>query len=302
MRCLESDSLDPFRNLALEECLLAQAARFGSVLMLYRNRECVVIGKNQNPWRECATGYLRRRGAPLVRRLSGGGAVYHDPGNLNYTLVMPRADYRAADCFARVRAALAACGIAAELTPHHSLTVDGRKISGTAFCFRGDAALHHGTLLVSAKLAEMRAALAPPALAIETRAIMSRPTPVINLTALDSRVTCARLQRELATAFECAGAPLTAADLAPANPDAAAERFAAWEWQFGATPVFRVVFQPAPERKLALEIEAGRCADVRCDDAEVPRRLAGCRFVAEDLAQCLAGAGFWHIFFAEQDF
>ncbi|MEN8255735.1 MAG: hypothetical protein ABFR33_09740, partial [Verrucomicrobiota bacterium] len=90
MLIVESQSLDVHRNLAIEECLMEQVVDQGPVLFLWRSDCAVVMGKNQNPWRECRLDLMRDESVPLARRISGGGTVYHDAGNLNYCVVVDR--------------------------------------------------------------------------------------------------------------------------------------------------------------------------------------------------------------------
>ncbi len=181
MWVVDSQSDDVFGNLATEESLFASVAGRRPVLFFCRNRAAVVIGRNQCAWRECRPTRLAGEGVALARRISGGGAVSHDPGNLNYSLMLPRAAYRGEEVFAAVVSALARLGLAAERMGRTSLGVRGRKCSGNAFAFRGAGVLHHGTLLVASDLDRLRERTERPSVRITTTAVASEPAPVGNL-------------------------------------------------------------------------------------------------------------------------
>lgn len=157
----KSDSLDPWYNLAVEEILL-DTVRDGFILYLWQNRDTVVIGKNQNPWKECRVRMLEKDGGYLARRLSGGGAVFHDLGNLNFTFLMNRSDYDLEKQVNVILTAVRSLGIPAEKNGRNDLVINGRKFSGNAFCFRKNSAYHHGTILVSSSLEKMTKYLQVP--------------------------------------------------------------------------------------------------------------------------------------------
>ncbi len=182
MRILESPYRSVWHNLALEDALLDRFETTGPVLLFSVNDRSVVIGKNQVIWRECSTAALRRDGIPVGRRVSGGGTVFHDPGNMNFSLMVPRRGYDQNEVYRAVITALQPWGIHADVAQGNSLVTEGRKFSGNAFCFRRDAVLHHGTLLVHADLNDLGRYLKPALSTVSTRAIASRPFPVVNLT------------------------------------------------------------------------------------------------------------------------
>lgn len=258
---VESSSGDVFENLAVEEYLLDRAAEFAPALFLCRNGRAVVIGKNQNPWRECRVERLEADGAVLARRVSGGGAVYHDRGNLNYGLILRRADYRSEDAFALVIAALARLGFAAELVERTRLTVNGFKVSGTAFALRGGGALHHGTLLVRSDLEPMRR-LFPGGLDVaETHAVESVPAPVANLTDFAPTLTLDDAAAALRDEFErrySAARRATDAEIRQWDWQDLRERRSAPAWIFGRTPPFVTGHPDGPR----LRVEDGVVRDV----------------------------------------
>jgi lipoate-protein ligase A len=148
MKFLRLKTTDPYLNLAVEEYLFRHAEE--DIFMLWQNAPCVVIGKNQNAYAEINMDVARARDIRIVRRITGGGAVYHDLGNLNYTFISTQKRDTSLD-FARFCApiidALAALGVTAELSGRNDLTVGGKKISGNAQHSADGKTLHHGTLL-----------------------------------------------------------------------------------------------------------------------------------------------------------
>jgi lipoate-protein ligase A len=181
MLIVQSQSLDVYRNLAIEEYLMDRVRGCGPILFLWQSESAVVMGKNQNPWRECRLDLMVRDGVPLARRVSGGGTVYHDVGNLNYCVITGREEYCECDAYHMVFKALEPFGIKAEKTGMSNLSVDGFKFSGNAFAFRKGRALHHGTLLLNADMQRLGRYLGPMIAGIETHAIASVPAPVANL-------------------------------------------------------------------------------------------------------------------------
>jgi lipoate-protein ligase A len=136
IKILYSDRTDPWLNLAVEHYLLDSVLPDQILLYIWQNKNTVVIGRNQNAWRECAAELLEQEGGKLARRLSGGGAVYHDLGNLNYTFVAGKSLYDVNKQYTVLLDAVRALGIPAEMTGRNDLVADGRKFSGNAFCNR----------------------------------------------------------------------------------------------------------------------------------------------------------------------
>jgi len=233
----ESGSFDPFLNLAMEQHLLETVASGCCLLYLWQNENTVVIGKNQNPWAECRASLLEEEGGHLARRLSGGGAVFHDVGNLNFTFLVPTADY---DLQKQQRVLLEACrsfGIPAELSGRNDLTAGGRKFSGNAFYHNGPRSYHHGTLLVDVDGAKLQRYLTPTKAKLEAKGVPSVRSRVVNLKELCPSITVDGLKKALMNAFESVYGLkselriFTEAD--ERRIDGLRETYAGWPWRFG---------------------------------------------------------------------
>ena len=185
MQFLSLSSTDPALNLALEECLLQWLpADHPGLFLLWQNAPSVIVGRHQVTLDEIDADFVRRRGLPVVRRMTGGGAVYHDLGNLNFSF-MENAHGRKTVDFARylrpVCAALAELGVQASLTGRNDLEAGGRKISGSAQSLRQGRILHHGTLLVSLDFGELVQALHVDPDKIRSKGIASVRSRVANI-------------------------------------------------------------------------------------------------------------------------
>ncbi len=162
MLCIIDKTTDPYWNLAAEEYLLKSCSE--GVFRLWRNAPSIIIGRYQNALAEVNVGYVREHGIPVVRRLTGGGAVFHDLGNINFTFIGNRRDGEdTAAMFARFTApiveALRSLGVNACLSGRNDLLIDGLKFSGNAICLHNDRVLQHGTLLFSSSMNSLADAL-----------------------------------------------------------------------------------------------------------------------------------------------
>ncbi len=182
-RIVISTGLDPWRNLSIEEYLVRHLEEGVVTLYLWKNDKTVVIGKNQNPWRECNMPLLEDEDVKLARRMTGGGAVYHGLGNINFSFVMPKEDY---DVKRQMEVILNMCkklGIEGELSGRNDLTVDGKKkFSGNAFFYHGaDVSLHHGTLLVNENMTNLGKYLTASKAKMRSKGVESVKSRVTNL-------------------------------------------------------------------------------------------------------------------------
>lgn len=260
----ESWDTDPYRNIALEKYLLDNLNPGDCVLYLWQNKNTVVIGRNQNAWAECRTTLLEQEQGKMARRLSGGGAVFHDMGNLNFTFLVNEEDYDVDRQLSVIQTALADLGVTAEKSGRNDLLVDGRKFSGNAFFHRNGHAYHHGTLLVNVDMDKLSRYLTPPKAKLEAKGVASVRSRVANLTEFIPELTCDSLRKYMAEAFsKVYGLPCCTKELddaAKQTIDAAVQKLSSWDWLFGS----RLPFSFSCEAKfdwgwiqLQLQVESG---------------------------------------------
>ncbi len=197
----ESEGFNPHRNLAIEQHLLETVLGGCCLLYLWQNERTVVIGRNQNAWAECRTTQLFEDGGKLARRLSGGGAVYHDCGNLNFTFLMREEDYDLHRQLAVIQRACSLCGIETEISGRNDVLASGRKFSGNAFYHHEGRAYHHGTLLVDVDAEAMGRYLSPSKAKLQAKGVESVRSRVVNLKELNPAITVDMLKAAMRQAF-----------------------------------------------------------------------------------------------------
>ena len=180
---LETGSTEPEFNLAFEEYVL-ENKREGDWLILWQNESSVIIGLNQNVSEEVDEAYVSSHGIRVVRRMTGGGAVYHDLGNLNYSFITEAGNTAELSMQALARpvcSALRSLGLRAELSGRNDICIDGRKVSGTAQRLSGGRVLHHGTLLFDTDADALASAHRPRADKFESKAAKSVRSRTCNI-------------------------------------------------------------------------------------------------------------------------
>lgn len=302
LRFVISDSVNPYENIALEESLLLHTKPGEVILYLWQNRKTVVIGYNQNAWKECRVETLTADGGYLARRLSGGGAVFHDLGNLNFTFLARRKDYDVARQTEVVLRAVRSFGIPAVCTGRNDLEVEGRKFSGNAFYRTGDFCYHHGTVLLNADRQEMTRYLSVSQEKLRSKGVESVKSRVGNLQDYVPSLTVEQMGRALIAAFgdvygerpeRMAIEELSAKELRERT-----EHFSSWEWLYGRKIPFNMERAGKfgwGEALLRLDVSEGiiRQASFWTDalDTEMPgrvsRALGGCRYESDKIRAAL---------------
>ena len=201
LQIYQSNSFDPYTNLAIERYLLETVKADTCILYLWQNQNTVVIGRNQNAWAECRVSVLEAEGGKLARRLSGGGAVFHDLGNLNFTFIMATDNYDLSRQQQVIQTACSYAGISTEVSGRNDLLADGKKFSGNAFYHSKGRSYHHGTLLINVDGEKLQRYLSPPKAKLEAKGVRSVRSRVINLKELNSTLTCEQMKQHMIDAF-----------------------------------------------------------------------------------------------------
>ena len=297
----ESNDTNPYFNIATEKYLLENVETGACILYLWQNKHTVVIGRNQNAWSECRTSLLEEEGGFLARRLSGGGAVFHDMGNLNFTFLVPDEDYDVDKQLSVIMEACGQLGIKVEKSGRNDLLADGQKFSGNAFYHAQGKAYHHGTLLVDADMNNLGRYLTPSKAKLEAKGVKSVRSRVTNLNTLCPGLTIEELKKQLYLAFGkvygCTPLPLKLEDVAQIQEDAA--MLGSWDWLYGKQMPFTFSCEERFDWgsvQIRLQIESGTIiyAEVYTDAMDwylaeaLELKLTGCRFMLADLEQALA--------------
>ena len=297
----KSDSGDGWRNLAVDRFFFEHLSRDDLLFYLYVNDGAVVIGKGQNAWRECRLDAMERDGIQLVRRHTGGGAVFHDRGNLNFSFVAGESGYSLDRQLGVIKRAVSSFGLAAELSGRNDLLVDGKKFSGNAFASSGGRMAHHGTLLIDTDSLKLEKYLRVSAEKMAAKGIRSVVSRVCPLSALCPSLTVSLMAERLLAAFREEYGPFT-----EYCPDASGreeiERLykiqSSWEWRFGQTPEFDRKLERRfsfGEMQLLFRVKHGAVCGVKVySDALDPalpglveKCLLGARFTQEGLSERL---------------
>jgi len=268
---IETKSTDPYYNLAFEEYILRNK-REGDWLLLWRNANTVVVGMNQNPLEEIDEGFVKAHGVDVVRRTTGGGAVYHDLGNVNYSFITDAGDAEQLSMerfTGTVCRALASMGVGAEPTGRNDITVQGKKISGTAQRLDGDRLLCHGTLLFKSDTDMIAGALRTDPDKYRSKSTKSVASRVGNISDyLPGETTVEDFIEKLLAALT--EERFTRAELISREIEEvehlAETKYRTWEWNYGASPPYDAVRKKARREGGTLEIyikvEKGQIASV----------------------------------------
>lgn len=244
MLCILHQSTDPYFNIATDEYIFKNLKE--DCFMLWRNDNAIIVGKHQNTLAEINVDYVKERGIKVVRRLSGGGAVYHDLGNLNFTFTRTGENTEMVD-FERytlpIIEVLQNLGVDAKFEGRNDLTIEGKKFSGNAEHVFKNKVLHHGTILYSSEMKDVSGALKINPLKYKDRAVKSIPKRVTNVSnhlkeplALDD-FTQKIMDHVLASFDDAKMYEFTEEDIA-AIAKIRDEKYATWEWNYGNSPTY----------------------------------------------------------------
>jgi lipoate-protein ligase A len=309
MRFVDNENItDPRINLAIEEFLLRQMSGVEPILFFYINEPSVIIGRNQNTLEEIDPDYIKAKGIHVVRRLSGGGAVYHDLGNLNFSFItQAREDLHNFTRFTEpVIEVLRKLGLEARLQGKSDIFAGEKKISGNAQFSTTTGMFSHGTLLFETQLEEMLKALNPRQVKVESKAVQSIRNFVANIHELLPPDAAAQFTiHDLKMAIlnhifgpeEVPTHRLTEADWQKIY-QISAERYQRWEWNYGHSPRFNIQKSgtfPTGKIDVRIDVVEGRIQGVkifgnfagRQDILDLESLLVGVQYEPEALAAAL---------------
>ena len=202
LRFVISSQYDPFLNRAVEQYLTDHQEKGTVTMYLWKNQRTVVIGYNQNPYSECNVQLLLDEGGHLMRRGTGGGAVYHDLGNINFSFIADKSLYDVKKQLSVIQDALLSYGLQTEISGRNDLTCEGRKFSGNAFAKGQCNNLHHGTILIKTDGTMMQRYLIVDKAKLMKNGVKSVASRVINLSELVPELTSESIKQPLMTSFE----------------------------------------------------------------------------------------------------
>ncbi|MCD4769440.1 MAG: lipoate--protein ligase [Bacteroidales bacterium] len=302
MLIVDTGSVNPQFNLAAEEYLFRN--RIDDLFILYVNGPSVIIGKHQNAYEEINLKYLRDNNVPLLRRISGGGSVYHDEGNLNFTFIRNSSEGRKVDFSKYIEPVISffrECGISPEVGDKNEILSDGLKFSGNAEHISKNRVLHHGTILFSSTLKHLREALAKGAGEYISKAVQSNRASVGNLEKMLPDIAgVTDLKKRIFQYIESLNKEATRyifndADLSEINR-LIEEKYNKWDWNYGYGPDY--VFKNTIETgtilfSIELSVKSGKIIDSKItsdtDLRVLEQSLTGVRHCFEDVGEIISG-------------
>lgn len=296
-----SDSFNVYENLAIERLLLDSVDENTLILYLWQNENTVVIGRNQNPWAECNCTLLQKEGGYLARRLSGGGAVFHDKGNLNFTFLCHSENYNLAKQMKVIQDACSLAGIETLLSGRNDILADGRKFSGNAFYNSRGKSYHHGTIMISADFDKMKRYLTPSEAKLSAKGIKSVRSRVVNLNALAPDLTSEKMKEHMISSFEKIYGMKSQPSYIDTNKiQALKEDFSSPDYLYKKTPPFSFTVRGKfswGEIEIGLDVTDGIITEVQIfTDAmdwtlaqKTKDALTGCAFKKGDIEKVLSG-------------
>lgn len=265
-KVFRSLSTNPKINLSLEEHFLSTVEENECILLFWQSENAVIIGRNQNPYQECNLAQLDVNKVVLVRRLSGGGAVYHDLGNLNFAFISKNSEFNAAENFAIILKALRTLNVFGVFNGRNDLIAEGKKFSGNAFVHDDGCHLHHGTLLIDTDVNRIESYLSVSHHKLENKGFDSIKSRVINLSEINNMITVDAIVQQVISVINKQSkefVELKCIDDDFEVIDKYLEKYNSHLWNYGETPSFNCEFEekfPWGIFSLQMKIENG-CVD-----------------------------------------
>lgn len=265
---------------------------------MWQNTPSVFIGRHQNPWMECNLPFLNRLNIPFIRRESGGGTVYHDLGNLNFSFMAFNDVYNKIKNFELILQSLRVLDIDAAVSKRNDIHYRGRKFSGSAFRFEKEKSLHHGTLLVNADLNNLVNSLKVSPLGINSKGTASVISKVINLSEVNDKLRIKDIENVLSNLY------LKSWDMPGGiiqfDDDIEFDNFfnhylgviSGWEWKYGKTPFFTINLKG---QSIKLDVKYGKILSIKAEiiedgAADLTSILSGCPFTEKEISIRCNGA------------
>lgn len=264
-----SQSNNIYFNLAFENWLFLEKLQDKKILFLWQNAPCVVIGRAQNPWLECNLEAMKDDNIPVVRRQSGGGTVYHDYGNLNYTIISPKKEHDVKANLELVCNAVKKLGINVYPNERNDIVIDHDdftyKVSGSAFREKKDRAFHHGTLLINTDTSKLYNYLHQPIdKSLDTKGVKSHRSKVLNLSEIKPDLQTQDITGSFIKSFPSVELSLINEDTPLENKeliDQEINNLRDWKWRFGKTLPFTKTYTK-DDQEIKIKIEAGLITEV----------------------------------------
>lgn len=305
MRCVVNENVNPYFNIAAEEYLLKNFDE--DIFMLYRNEASVIIGKHQNAFAEVNTLFVKQHGIPVIRRLSGGGAVFHDLGNINFTFITNGREGSLVDFkkfLTPILTALQAMGVPAEANKRNDLVIEGLKVSGNAEHVFKNRTLHHGTLLYSSELDRLKGSLKVVPEQFSDRAVRSVRSKVANIRdympvplSVDDYMKA--LQQSILETFPNTTFYIFNEENISGINQLVSEKYSMWDWNFGYSPkcqIYKSGLIDATQVNCEISVEKGvitsfSISPVKENNQKILQVLVNTKYNPEDAARHLVASG-----------